>query len=359
MTLVDQFEPGDPRATSGGETRLIRCGHGADADYTALGAARPQPVARARGRVRRRAPDRVRPGLVRAPRGRLGGAVRARRCARRTSRSSGSASEDGARGCSRASAATTSRSCCYEPEAGVLRAQRAVQALAAQAVGARGAARARPARPRRARGRQRRRRRAARGRRGRVGVRRVAGGAVPDHVALRTHAPGAVLPRRRRRRGRARPGAGFVDYDGAVYGTRRPRRPRRQGARPTSRGRRSDPTTPLPPVDPPTGEATARLLLAARFPALADAPLRGSKTLPLRALARLALHRRAASRAPGASGCSAAAPATASSTARRSPSGWPPRCAGTGPAARALRARRARGRAVDAHLGLGTAGASR
>jgi sarcosine oxidase len=36
VTLVDQFEPGDARATSGGETRLIRCSHGADADYTAM-----------------------------------------------------------------------------------------------------------------------------------------------------------------------------------------------------------------------------------------------------------------------------------------------------------------------------------
>jgi sarcosine oxidase len=36
VTLVDQFEPGDRRATSGGETRLIRCSHGADAEYTAL-----------------------------------------------------------------------------------------------------------------------------------------------------------------------------------------------------------------------------------------------------------------------------------------------------------------------------------
>jgi len=35
VTLVDQFEPGDRRATSGGETRLIRCGHGEDAGYTA------------------------------------------------------------------------------------------------------------------------------------------------------------------------------------------------------------------------------------------------------------------------------------------------------------------------------------
>jgi glycine/D-amino acid oxidase-like deaminating enzyme len=36
VTLVDQFEPGDRRATSGGETRLLRSSHGADADYTAM-----------------------------------------------------------------------------------------------------------------------------------------------------------------------------------------------------------------------------------------------------------------------------------------------------------------------------------
>jgi len=36
VVLVDQFAPGDPRATSGGETRLIRCAHGADADYAAM-----------------------------------------------------------------------------------------------------------------------------------------------------------------------------------------------------------------------------------------------------------------------------------------------------------------------------------
>jgi sarcosine oxidase len=36
VTLVDQFEPGDRRATSGGETRLIRCSHGGDADYTSM-----------------------------------------------------------------------------------------------------------------------------------------------------------------------------------------------------------------------------------------------------------------------------------------------------------------------------------
>jgi sarcosine oxidase len=36
VTLVDQFAPGDRRASSGGETRLIRCSHGADADYTTM-----------------------------------------------------------------------------------------------------------------------------------------------------------------------------------------------------------------------------------------------------------------------------------------------------------------------------------
>src|SRR4029453_7323284 len=36
VTLVDQFEPGDPRASSGGETRLYRCAHGADLEYTAM-----------------------------------------------------------------------------------------------------------------------------------------------------------------------------------------------------------------------------------------------------------------------------------------------------------------------------------
>jgi sarcosine oxidase len=36
VTLVDQFEPGDERASSGGETRLSRCSHGPDGDYAAM-----------------------------------------------------------------------------------------------------------------------------------------------------------------------------------------------------------------------------------------------------------------------------------------------------------------------------------
>lgn len=35
-TLIDQFEPGDPRASSGGETRLYRCSHGGDTEYAVM-----------------------------------------------------------------------------------------------------------------------------------------------------------------------------------------------------------------------------------------------------------------------------------------------------------------------------------
>jgi sarcosine oxidase len=36
VTLVDQFEPGDRRTSSGGETRLLRCSHGPETDYAAM-----------------------------------------------------------------------------------------------------------------------------------------------------------------------------------------------------------------------------------------------------------------------------------------------------------------------------------
>ena len=36
VTLVDQFAPGDQRASSGGETRLLRCSHGRDVEYTVM-----------------------------------------------------------------------------------------------------------------------------------------------------------------------------------------------------------------------------------------------------------------------------------------------------------------------------------
>src|SRR4029077_17505265 len=34
VTLVDQFDPGDERASSGGESRLLRCSHGGAKWYT-------------------------------------------------------------------------------------------------------------------------------------------------------------------------------------------------------------------------------------------------------------------------------------------------------------------------------------
>ena len=34
VTLIDQFQPGDPRASSGGESRLYRCAHGTEEGYT-------------------------------------------------------------------------------------------------------------------------------------------------------------------------------------------------------------------------------------------------------------------------------------------------------------------------------------
>ncbi|MEA2332595.1 MAG: hypothetical protein QOH58_2733 [Thermoleophilaceae bacterium] len=36
VTLVDRYEPGDPRSESGGETRLLRCAHGADGFYASM-----------------------------------------------------------------------------------------------------------------------------------------------------------------------------------------------------------------------------------------------------------------------------------------------------------------------------------
>ena len=249
MTLVDQFEPGDRRATSGGETRLIRCGHGADADYTAS-------ARRARTLWRELEAESGDDLLIECGLAwfahrerRLGGGVGARRCARRASRSSGSSVEDGGAPVPELPRRGPRRSCCYEPEAGVLRAQRAVQALARAGRGARRARRARP----RGAGRRTRcvvERRAARGRRRRVGLRRLA-----DARSSRSHVnltatrqelfflDGGAGVGARARLGRLR-------RRGLRH--RRPRRPRRQvraGLRGAAAGarrrpaRRSTPTT--------------------------------------------------------------------------------------------------------------------
>ena len=131
VVLVDQFEPGDRRATSGGETRLIRCSHGADADYTAM-------ARRARGLWRELEAESgeelmLEPGVVWFAHGEEGWDA----ASERTLAAQGIPVE-------RLEPAEAARLypsfrgddlafVLLEPEAGVLRAQRAVQTLARQA----------------------------------------------------------------------------------------------------------------------------------------------------------------------------------------------------------------------------------
>ena len=237
----------------------------------------------------------------------------------------------------------------------MLRAQKAVQTLARAGVGARRAAGPRPrARPEgddvvledgdAARGRR---------------VVWACGGWLRAPLprassTLTRHPPGAVLLRRRpavarrARLGRLRP---------RDLRHRRPRRARRQGGA-RLRGPAARPRRDAARQRPGDDERWIRDYFAGRFPALADAPLKGVDDLPLRAVARLALHRRASTPSTRACGSSAAAPATASSTARRWPSGWPRALRGEDAAARALRARRALRGALDAHGGLESSAAT-
>ena len=120
--LVDQFEPGD-------RARDLRRRVAADPLLArrrrALHGVRP-PRARRSGASSRRETGQelmVECGVAWFAHREDGweAAVRARDARRRGSRASGSTPADAARSCSRASAPATSRSCCYEPEAGVLR----------------------------------------------------------------------------------------------------------------------------------------------------------------------------------------------------------------------------------------------
>jgi sarcosine oxidase len=131
VTLVDQFEPGDRRATSGGETRLIRCSHGADADYTAM-------ARRARTLWRELEAESGEELIVGCGVAWFAHAEDGWEAAsERTLRAQGIP-------CERLAVAEAARRypsfrgddlafVLHEPEAGVLRAQRAVRALAAQA----------------------------------------------------------------------------------------------------------------------------------------------------------------------------------------------------------------------------------
>src|SRR3989442_3848377 len=132
VTLVDQFEPGDARASSGGETRLLRCSHGSDAEYTTM--------ARRARTLWRELEDESGEELFLE----CGVAWFAHREDGWEAASARTLAAEGipAERLDLASAAELYPSFCgddlafvlFEPEAGVLRAQRAVRALAATAV---------------------------------------------------------------------------------------------------------------------------------------------------------------------------------------------------------------------------------
>jgi sarcosine oxidase len=132
VTLIDQFEPGDSRASSGGESRLIRCSHGSDPDYTAT-------ARRARALWRELEAESGEELMLE-----VGMAWFAEREdgweaeSERTMAAQGIPSQrlDVAEAARLFPSLGTDdlKFVLYEPEAGVVRAQRAVQALARQAV---------------------------------------------------------------------------------------------------------------------------------------------------------------------------------------------------------------------------------
>ena len=271
VTLVDQFEPGDPRATSGGESRLIRCGHGPDLHYTAS-----ERRARTLWReLEAECGERllIESGLTWFAHREDGWEAEAIASFEQLGIPyERLAPEQGARLFPSYSPAGLAY-LLHEPEAGVLRAQRAVRALARQAV-AHGARLVRAtARPSGAEV-------------------RLADGAVLEGDVV-VWACGAWLGRLFAEHlaiqstcqelfffdggpdWAAEGVPAFVDFEQAVYGTRDI----------DGLGVKAAPDLDGPPLDPDaelplagaTGEALARRFLAERFPALAQAPLRGSK----------------------------------------------------------------------------------
>lgn len=274
VVLVDQFAPGDERSSSGGESRLIRCGHGGDGDYTAS-ARRAWELWRTL--EAESGADLLLPcGLTWFAHSEGGWEARSEQ----TLRALGIPSERLAPEAAAALfpdggfAGEDLAFVLLEPEAGVLRAQRAVRTLAAEA-----------------------RRHGATLVRGRA---RPAGAEVAledgsrlagDRVVWACGAWlaglfGALAPVRSTRQelfflsggtAWAQPEVpGWVDYDRAVYGT---------GdldglgakAAPDEEGPPLAPDAPLPPVGR-DNEARIRAYLATRFPGLARAPLAGTRT---------------------------------------------------------------------------------
>ncbi len=300
VVLVDQFEPGDARATSGGETRLIRCSHGADDDYSAMAR---------RARTLWRDLEAESGADLLSECGVAWFAHREDGWEAESERVLGELGVPTERWSVEQAAARFPSFrgddltwVLHEPEAGVLRAQLAVQTLASAAA-ARGArivhGRARPdGDARRPRGRHGARRRPRR-----VELRRLARAALPRPRAAARHLPGAVLLRRRpgvergARLGRLRP---------RVLRNRRRRRARREGRvgrrRPAAGPRRR------PAGDERRARSAHARLRRRPLPGARAGAAGGLQALPLRALARFALHRGAASAVPPRCGSSAAAP---------------------------------------------------
>jgi glycine/D-amino acid oxidase-like deaminating enzyme len=272
VTLVDQFDPGDVRASSGGESRLIRSGHGADAGYTAS--------ARRAFALWRELEEECGEALLvecgvtwLAHREDGWETATAATLAAQGIPHARLAPEDGAR----LFPSWSPRGLAFllhEPEAGVLRAQRAVRALARQAA-AHGAT-------------------VLRGRAAPAGdAVRLDDGTMLEGDAVvwscgawlgrlfGSLAPVSVtcqelyfLDGGPAWRDAAVPA--YVDYDSAVYGTRDLDG---LGVKAASDhdGPALDPDAPLPAASA-AGEATVREYVAARFPALAGARLAGART---------------------------------------------------------------------------------
>ena len=269
VTLVDQFEPGDRRATSGGETRLIRCGHGDSAYYTEM-AWRARTLWRDL-EAESGADLLVECGIAWFAHGDDGWEADSERTIRELGIPCEHLSPDETAALFPSLGTDDLAWALYEPHTGVLRAQRSVQALAAQA--ARHGARIVRSR--------------AQPDGGRVALddgTTLEGDAVvwscgpwlgrlfPEHVSLRVTLQ-ELLFFNGGPEWRGIPG--WCDYDRAAYGT-----PDLDelGAKAAAdyEGPEFDPDAELP--DRTTTEERVRDYFADRFPALADAPLVETRT---------------------------------------------------------------------------------
>ena len=338
VTLVDQFEPGDRRATSGGETRLIRCAHGDDADYTAM-ARRARTLWR---ELEAETGDEllVECGIAWFAHGEDGWEADSMRRMADQGIPVERLDPAGAERLFPSLGTGDLAWVLYEPEAGVLRAQRAVQALAARRAGARRDARAGPRDARRA---------APRGCPTARGSRatRSSGPAGAGSAACSASSPRCASPARSSSSSTAAPAwAQPRRPAGSTTTARCTARPTSTGSasrsRSTPRAPRSIPTTSCPPGGRrPSGRARLRrraLPGAGRRPAHETRTCRYELSPDSNFIA--AEHPEQAGRVAA----SAAAPATASSTAPRWPSASP---------------RAARRAALPARFGVGARAAGR